>query len=48
MHKVLRNLLPQLFQPNDIYQAMTLVGITAILFPAFIGFVNVFNSKELE
>ncbi|MCK5703925.1 MAG: carotenoid biosynthesis protein, partial [Cyclobacteriaceae bacterium] len=37
----------QVFQTNDIYQAMTLVGITAILFPAFIGFVNVFNSKEL-
>jgi putative membrane protein len=38
----------QVFQTNDIYQAMTLVGITAILFPAFIGFVNVFNTKELE
>ena len=37
----------QVFQTNDIYQAMTLVGITAILFPAFIAFVNVFNSKEL-
>ena len=38
----------QIFQTNDIYQAMTLVGITAILFPSFIAFVNVFNSKELE
>ena len=38
----------QVFQTNDIYQAMTLVGIAAILFPAFIGFVNVFNTKELE
>ena len=38
----------QVFQTNDIYQAMTLVGITAVLFPAFIGFVNVFNAKELE
>lgn len=38
----------QVFQTNDIYQAMTLVGITAIVFPAFIGFINVFNSKELE
>ena len=38
----------QVFQTNDIYQAMTLIGITAIVFPAFIGFINVFNSKELE
>ena len=38
----------QVFQTNDIYQAMTLVGIAAILFPAFIGFVNVYNAKELE
>jgi putative membrane protein len=38
----------QVFQTNDIYQSMTLVGITAILFPTFIGFVNVFNAKDLE
>ena len=40
--------LGQVFQTYDIYQSMTLIGITAIIFPAFIGFVNVFNSKELE
>ncbi len=38
----------QVLQTNDIYQSMTLVGIAAIIFPAFIAFVNVFNTKELE
>ena len=38
----------QVFQTMDIYKSMTLVGIFVILFPAFIAFVNIFNSKELE
>lgn len=38
----------QVFQTMDIYKSMTLIGIIAIVFPAFIAFVNVFNSKELE
>lgn len=38
----------QVFQTMDIYKSMTLIGIIAIVFPAFIAFANVFNSKELE
>jgi uncharacterized membrane protein len=38
----------QVFQTNDIYQSMTLVGIAAIVVPAIIAFAVVYNSKELE
>ncbi len=38
----------QLFQTNEIYQSMTLIGIATIIVPAIIAFAIVYNSNELE
>lgn len=38
----------QILQTGDIYQGMTLVGITAIVVPAIMAFAVVYNAKELE
>ena len=38
----------QVFQTNEIYQGLTLVGIAAIVVPAIMAFAVVYNSKELE
>mgnify|MGYP007070555875 CR=1 FL=1 len=38
----------QIFSTNDIYQSITLIAITTILFVSIVGLINVSNSEELK